>query len=105
MEEVISQLREVSSKSTGLISSNVSEQRIVLKEGIYRHKLMLGPYLASLYGIETRVVIQAVQRIIDRFPEDFMFALIRELIEWISQIVRSLKFVANGRCAHRREGK
>ena len=31
--------------------------------------------LANLYGMETRVLKQAVRRNIDRFPEDFMFQL------------------------------
>jgi hypothetical protein len=31
--------------------------------------------LAKLYGVETRVLKQAVRRNIDRFPEDFMFQL------------------------------
>ena len=34
---------------------------------------MLDADLAGLYGVETRVLIQAVKRNIDRFPEDFMF--------------------------------
>lgn len=38
--------------------------------------------LASMYGVETRVLNQAVKRNITRFPEDFMFQLTRE--EWES---------------------
>lgn len=38
-------------------------------------KVMLDFHLASLYGVETRVLKQAVKRNIDRFPEDFMFEL------------------------------
>lgn len=34
--------------------------------------------LATLYEVETRVLIQAVKRNIDRFPEDFMFQLTKE---------------------------
>ena len=36
---------------------------------------MLDFDLAALYGVETRVLNQAVKRNIERFPEDFMFAL------------------------------
>lgn len=36
-------------KIAGLISADVLERRIFLIRG---HKVMLGPYLASLYGIE-----------------------------------------------------
>ena len=41
--------------------------------------------LAGLYEVETRVLNQAVQRNIKRFPEDFMFSLSREEIMRISQ--------------------
>lgn len=40
-------------------------------------------------GVETRVLNQAVRRNIKRFPEDFMFALTRDEIMRISQIVTS----------------
>jgi len=39
---------------------------------------MLDRDLAELYGIETRVLKQAVRRNIKRFPKDFMFELTRE---------------------------
>ncbi|MDM8177758.1 ORF6N domain-containing protein [Olivibacter sp. 47] len=38
-------------------------------------KVMLDRDLAELYGVETKVLNQAVRRNIDRFPEDFMFEL------------------------------
>jgi len=38
-------------------------------------KVMLDYNLATLYEVETRVLNQAVQRNIERFPEDFMFQL------------------------------
>ncbi len=38
-------------------------------------QVMLDRDLARLYGVETRVLNQAVQRNIERFPEDFMFQL------------------------------
>ena len=38
-------------------------------------KVILDKNLASLYGVETRTLNQAVQRNIKRFPEDFMFQL------------------------------
>jgi hypothetical protein len=41
-------------------------------------KVMLSSHLAGLYGVETRVLVQAVKRNIDRFPEDFMFQLTDE---------------------------
>ncbi len=39
------------------------------------HKVMLSGDLARLYGVEPRILIQAVKRNIERFPEDFMFPL------------------------------
>lgn len=52
-------------------------------------KVMLDRDLAELYGVETRVLNQAVSRNKDRFPADFMFELSREEINGISQIVTS----------------
>lgn len=58
-------------------------------------KVMLDKDMAELYGVETRVLNQAVKRNINRFPEDFMFALNRDEILRISQFVISLKFSKN----------
>ena len=38
-------------------------------------KVMLSTDLATLYGVEHRILNQAVKRNIERFPPDFMFAL------------------------------
>ena len=51
------------------------EQSIYLMRGL---KVMLDRDLAALYGIETRVLNQAVTRNIRRFPDDFMFVLDRQ---------------------------
>ena len=57
---------------------------------IRNQKVMLDRDLASLYGIETRVLKQAVRRNISRFPEDFMFELNKSEFEnWRSQFVTS----------------
>lgn len=51
-------------------------------------KVLLDADLALLYGVETKVLKQAVRRNIERFPEDFLFELSKE--EWSflrSQIV------------------
>lgn len=58
-------------------------------------KVILDRDLAVLYGVETRVLNQAVKRNANRFPGDFMFTLSRDEIGRISQIVISsadLKF-------------
>lgn len=53
-------------------------------------KVILDADLAELYGVETRVLNQAVRRNAERFPEDFLFELTREEILRISQTVTSL---------------
>ena len=58
-----------------LIPVEIIEKKIYLIRG---HKVILDRDLAELYGVETRVLNQAVRRNLDRFPEDFMFALTRE---------------------------
>lgn len=51
-------------------------------------KVMLDRDLATLYGVETRVLKQAVRRNLDRFPEDFMFEITeKELDNMVSQAV------------------
>jgi hypothetical protein len=39
------------------------------------HRVMLDADLAELYGVETKVLVQAVKRNLARFPGDFMFQL------------------------------
>jgi len=54
-----------------------------IKQKIYEIRglrVMLDFDLASLYGVDTRVLNQAVKRNIERFPEDFMFQLTKG--EW-----------------------
>jgi hypothetical protein len=38
-------------------------------------KVLLDADLAELYGVETKVLVQAVKRNLERFPDDFMFQL------------------------------
>ena len=54
-------------------------------------RVMLDRDLAALYGVETRVLNQAVMRNKERFPNDFMLELTRQEILGISQIVTSSK--------------
>ena len=58
-----------------IISKNLIESKIFLIRG---EKVMLDSDLANLYGVETRVLNQAVKRNLDRFPGDFMFKLDKE---------------------------
>ena len=53
-------------------------------------KVLVDRDLADLYGVETRVLNQAVKRNIKRFPDDFMFQMTSEEMNiWKSQIVIS----------------
>ncbi len=53
-------------------------------------KVMLDVHLAILYGVQTKVLIQAIKRNIDRFPVDFMFQLNQEEFQNLrSQFVTS----------------
>ncbi len=57
---------------------------------IRRQKVMLDADLAALYGVDTRVLVQAVKRNGDRFPPDFMFQLTKqEFGDLRSQLVTS----------------
>jgi hypothetical protein len=69
-----------------ILPAEIIEKKIFLVRG---RKVMLSSHLAKLYGIETRVLMQAVKRHAERFPDDFMFALTRDEIQRISQIVTS----------------
>ncbi len=55
-----------------LIPQEIIERKILLIRG---YKVMLDKELAILYGVPTKVLIQAVKRNIERFPGDFMFQL------------------------------
>jgi len=66
---------------------------VKITDKIYRirgHKVMLDRDLAELYGVETKVLKQAVKRNVERFPQDFMFKLKKtEFDNLRSQIVTS----------------
>jgi hypothetical protein len=63
------------------------EKSIYLIRG---QKVMVDGDLADLYGVETKVLKQAVRRNIDRFPSDFMFKLTyQEIRNLRSQFVTS----------------
>ena len=61
--------------------SLIPVEKITSKIYIIRNeKILLDSDLADLYGVETRVLKQAVRRNLRRFPEDFMFQLTKK--EW-----------------------
>lgn len=57
-----------------MIPIEAIEQKIFT---IRNQKVMLDRDLARLYGVATKVLNQAVKRNIKRFPEDFMFKLVK----------------------------
>ncbi|MFZ3138005.1 MAG: ORF6N domain-containing protein [Thermodesulfovibrionales bacterium] len=70
-----------------IVPIEVIEKKIYL---IRSRKVMLDSDLAELYKVETRTLIQAVKRNINRFPSDFMFQLdYQEVASLRSQIVIS----------------
>ena len=48
-----------------------------------KEKVLLSAHLAELYGVETRALNQAVKRNSERFPEDFMFQLAEQEVEFL----------------------
>jgi len=70
-----------------LVLQEVVEDKIFVLRGL---KVMLSTHLAKLYGVEPRVLIQAVKRNIERFPDDFMLHLTRQEVTILkSQFVTS----------------
>lgn len=63
-------------------SKTVSIENAILV--VRDQRVILASELARIYGVETRVLNQAVKRNIDKFPEDFMFRLTRREIEEIT---------------------
>lgn len=57
--------------STSPLAPHIASRILSLRE----QRVMLDADLALLYGVETRVLVQAVKRNAARFPEDFMFQL------------------------------
>jgi hypothetical protein len=74
---------EVRMAEDALIPVERIKKAILLVRG---QKVMLDRDLASLYGVATGVLNQAMKRNRKRFPADFMFQLSREEMEdWKSQ--------------------
>ena len=69
---------------------NQSEINIENKIFIVRGQhVMIDRDLAELYGVETKVLNQAVKRNIERFPERFMFQIRKEELDLIDKCSRS----------------
>src|SRR4030065_2578233 len=61
-----------------IIPVEIIEKKILLIRG---EKVMLDADLAELYGVETKILVRAVKRNVDRFPSDFMIQLNKEEFE------------------------
>lgn len=61
-----------------LITVEMIERKILMIRG---EKVMLDADLAELYEVETKMLVRAVKRNIDRFPSDFMIQLNKEEFE------------------------
>ena len=63
------------------------QSRILSLRGL---RVMIDAELAGLYGVETKVLVQAIKRNLERFPADFMFQLsVEEFANLRSQFVTS----------------
>ena len=71
-----------------LIPVDRIEKAILLIPG---QKVMLDADLAELYDVETRVLVQAVKRNLERFPEDFMFQLNKDDVDFLRSQIVTLK--------------
>ena len=58
---------------------------------IRNKKVMLDSDLAELYGVSTKRLNEQVRRNIDRFPEDFMFVLTKEEVDFLRSQIATLK--------------
>ncbi|HSG38747.1 MAG TPA: ORF6N domain-containing protein [Thermoanaerobaculia bacterium] len=65
-------------ETQSLVPAERIERSILLLRG---EKVILDSDIASLYGVETKALIRAMKRNLDRFPSDFMFQLAPEEAE------------------------
>ena len=73
-------------KGTIILAARI-ERAILILRG---NKVLLDADLAALYEVPTKVLLQAVKRNLDRFPQDFMFQLSADEFEALrSQSVTS----------------
>ncbi len=80
-----------------LIPQEIIEQKIYL---IRNQKVMLSAHLAILYGVKTKVLMQAVKRNTERFPEEFMFQLTPDEATSLRSQIVTLNSGDSGRGKH-----
>jgi uncharacterized membrane protein YccC len=69
---------EISMPDEALVSIEQIESVILFLRG---EKVMLDADIAALYAVETKNLVKAVKRNLDRFPADFMFQLTPEEVK------------------------
>jgi hypothetical protein len=65
-----------------LVTHETIAQAILFFRG---QKVILDEDLASLYGVETRILVRNVKRNLERFPHDFMFQLTHDEFGLLTQ--------------------
>lgn len=73
---------------TAPVAAERIERAILVLRG---HKILLDTDLATLYQVETRALVQAVKRNLERFPDDFMFQLNNQEVG----VLRSQSVISN----------
>ncbi|MGH8200465.1 MAG: ORF6N domain-containing protein [Steroidobacteraceae bacterium] len=86
----------MASRSAAVVPVEHITQSILVLRG---QRVLLDAELAALYGVEIRVLVQAVKRNRARFPEDFMFQL--SAAEWAALRSQAV-ILKSGRGQHRK---
>lgn len=87
MNSVVNGLALMPNETALSVNDDFIRSRILTMRGV---QVILDRDIAMLYGVETKVLNQAVKRNRERFPDRFMFQLAGEELEnWKSQIVTS----------------
>lgn len=81
--------------TAAVITPSPIERRILMLRG---QRVLLDADLAERYDVETRSLVQALKRNLERFPDDFMFQLTTEEDARL-QLLRS-QFVISSRAGH-----
>jgi len=77
----------MAARARAVITTSRIEESILLLRG---QKVLLDSTLAILYGVQTKILVQAVKRNRERFPSDFLFELNKhEVTNLRSQFVTS----------------
>ena len=85
-------------KAKKAINKIIPEENIISKIYVIRgYKVIPDMDLAQLYGVETKVLNQAVKRNIQRFPTDFMFQLSRIEYNFLRSQIVTLENAGRGK--------